>query len=425
MIKKNKIKIIVAHPARQHSFKTATAIEKSGYLYAYITTVYQKKHSITSYITSFLGKKDKDKANSRKCTEFSEEKVFLFCEILSLFYLLVSKICKNKRIIKKLYMFIVNEFGKKVANFAIKNNVDAVIMYDETSVSCFEILKKKAPNIKRILDVSTVNRLYIKNIYDKDMKLYGHNNFKEELDFLWNKKYIDYYKKEIDLTQAFIFPSQFVKKSYFYTNPNINKFYVIPYGVEKEKFKSVEEKKNKDINKPLLLIFVGQISIYKGLHHLLSVVSSFPKDKVRLKLVGSYNKENQLYKKYKNKENIEFCGFVSFEKLPHYYSEADVFVFPTIGEGFGLVVLEAMSVGMPVICSENAGGNDVIEEGVNGFIYNPLSENELKEKINYFIKNRNKINEMGINSKKISENYTWQKYYLEVSKAINNIMEGN
>ena len=53
--------------------------------------------------------------------------------------------------------------------------------------------------------------------------------------------------------------------------------------------------------------------------------------------------------------------------LAQYYQDSDVFVFPTLGEGFGMVVLEAMSCGLPVIITDIAGGNDAITDGVDGF----------------------------------------------------------
>ena len=66
-----------------------------------------------------------------------------------------------------------DSFGKEVAKLAIKNNVDAVIMYDTNANQCWKILKEKAPHIKRILDVTIGNRLYLEKIYREDEKTKG------------------------------------------------------------------------------------------------------------------------------------------------------------------------------------------------------------------------------------------------------------
>ena len=109
--------------------------------------------------------------------------------------------------------------------------------------------------------------------------------------------------------------------------------------------------------------------------------------------------------------------------LPVYYQEADIFVFPTLGEGFGLVVLEAMSAGLGVICSQNAGGNDVISEYQNGFIYDPLDEQELKKYILWCADNKEKIMSFGEESKKIAKNYTWDKYYSAIFTTIDKVIK--
>ncbi|MFN8280752.1 MAG: glycosyltransferase family 4 protein [Saprospiraceae bacterium] len=66
--------------------------------------------------------------------------------------------------------------------------------------------------------------------------------------------------------------------------------------------------------------------------------------------------------------NIHFEGFQQKDELPSYFAAADVFLFPTRYDGWGLVVNEAISAGLPIICSANAGASEYIKEGVNGFI---------------------------------------------------------
>lgn len=410
------MKIIVAHPARQHSFQTATALEKNGMLYAYITTIYQKPKSFTNLISRFLPIHSREKAKSRYSSNIPIDKVILFDELFSLICLFLSKIKVLKKLHKWLYLKMIMQFGKKVARYAIINKVDAVIMYDETSVACFTILKEKAPHIKRILDVSTVNRLYIKEIYTRDMMIYNHTLFKKYFSFLWAEKYMTYCKNEIELTDYFIFPSQFVKNSYLFSEPQILNYQIIPYGVDLNKFR-IHSKSARD---KLVFIFVGQISLYKGLHHLLSVISKMDKNQVELFLIGSIvNKE--LYIQYAECDNIHFEGFISHSKIESYYDCADVFVFPTLGEGFGLVVLEALANGLPVVCSQNAGGNDAIIDNYNGFVFNPLDEEALRNNLQWFVDNKIKINKMRKNARDSAKLYSWDRYYKSISNYVKTI----
>ena len=412
-------KVIVAHPSKQHSLHTAMAIESKNMLHSYITTIYQKKGTIISLFIHIIPSKYRKKVSSHYCEDLPIDKIIVIDEFLSLLYLFISRIKGLRYLSKWLYLYLVNSFGVKVADYAIKNNVDAVIMYDETSVSCFKILKEKAPKIKRILDVSTVNRLFVKRIYEEDMLKYHHDLLRKRFSFLWKKKNIKYYHEEIELTDFFIFPSNFVMNSYKYSNSKMKNYKIIPYGVDATLFKGKSVFKY-DYEK-IKLIFVGQISLYKGLHHLLSVISQIDSNKVELSLVGPIV-DYALYVKYRSYKHIHFEGFVPFAQLQEYYHNADVFVFPTLGEGFGLVVLEALSCGLPVICSQNAGGNDCIKDGYNGFVYNPLNEEELRYKIIWFIENKCQLRQMSVNAQKSVQYYTWEKYSISVSEYVREII---
>ena len=92
------MKILVVHPAQQHSYRLAAALEEKGWLYRYVTTVYNKKKSITGVITHLLPKQLKIKASNRRCEALPEEKVILFCEGAGLLKLLIMHFRKLRPI---------------------------------------------------------------------------------------------------------------------------------------------------------------------------------------------------------------------------------------------------------------------------------------------------------------------------------------
>ena len=130
-------------------------------LFKYITTVYDNESSWLMKISKkFIGDDNTKRANSRKCSTLSSDQdVLQFYEFFGLLQLLLLRLDKKKIIYNWLSRYLSDEFGKKVANYAIKQNVDAVIMYDTNASTCFQILKAKAHNIIRIIDVSAANRL--------------------------------------------------------------------------------------------------------------------------------------------------------------------------------------------------------------------------------------------------------------------------
>nr|MDR2993008.1 hypothetical protein [Bacillus cereus] len=211
------MKVIVAHEGKQHSYKTAEALYKNGMLFKYITTVYDKPYSLTRLFKYFLRGDAKKKCSSRQTEAFPDSIVKQLDEWKGLLLLLLSRIYFFKRLIPKYYNWLHDGFGKKVAKYAIRNGVDAVIMYDANANKCWEILKKKAPHIRRIMDVSIANRLFMKENYIKDMEQTGDSHLKEEQQHLWNSHNLKRYLEEIKDTDFFLVASNVVKDSLIFS----------------------------------------------------------------------------------------------------------------------------------------------------------------------------------------------------------------
>lgn len=158
-------KIVVAHPYQQHSFRTASAVKKMGCLYAYVTTVYDKKKSITSFAKKILRGDNLKRANGRRCSALNDVEVIQFCELKSLFLLLLHRIDKSKRYYNKLNKLILHHYNIKLAKYLMKNQVDVVILYDTLCAECIKILRKNNFKIKIIIDMSAPNALYMDKFY--------------------------------------------------------------------------------------------------------------------------------------------------------------------------------------------------------------------------------------------------------------------
>lgn len=411
------MKVLVAHPGKQHSYRMATALKKGNMLDSYVTTVYYKENNLTSKVLRFLNRKDLRKAQLRKCDFLDDVEVFQKHEFLGLVILLCLRLrlSKTTNWLSRMQIYV---FGISVAKMAIERKVDAVIMYDNTAVPCFAYLKKYAPNIKRILDASTVNRLYIKEIYEKDMNENHYDFFRKQLPFLWNHKRQGFYKKEIELSDYILLPSKFVEKSYLYSNVCPNKLIRIPYGVDVDKFKCSKRRPHDGM---INLLYVGQVTYYKGLQHLLPIIRDRYAEKIKLTMVGGYDRNDFLYKEYGKVKNIEFRGFVPNVELPRFYQDADAFIIPSLGEGYGLVILEALSSALPVLCSANCGGNDAIINGYNGYEFKAGDDEDMVDKINDFIDNFSSLSDMSENARATSLNYTWEKYEGRVIEFFKNL----
>ena len=411
--------IVVAHPGKQHSFETAVGLLEAGVLQQYITTVYNSKKSIAMrFCKIFLNKNDTKKAETRYCAELPEEFISQKCELLGLVGLVLLRLPGNKNVYRSYMVWLNDVFGKAVAKYAIRHNAAAVIMYDTTATECFKYLKQKAPHIKRILDMSIATREFAKNIYERDIEISKSDLIRRENEYIWNKKYLDIYREEIQDADFFLSSSEFVKSSIRYFGIPEEKIIVAPYGVNSEKFTTNGIKMKSEESAPLHLLFVGQVNARKGMHHLLKVMSQLNKDDVTLTLVGPVDKSAELYKKYNSVENIHFVGYKVRDELIQLYCSADVFVLPSLCEGMAMVGFEAMSMELPIICTTNTGINDLINDYVNGIVVEASNEDELKRAIQWCINHRKEVQKMGVAAKQSVKDYTWKHYRKQMASEV-------
>jgi len=215
----------------------------------------------------------------------------------------------------------------------------------------------------------------------------------------------------------------------FYDIPE-EKIVVIPNGVNVEEFKvNVNERRKirsrlRIEDNEVVLMFAGHEFRKKGLKKGLEIIiKSLPmiKEDVKLLVIGGDNPV--YYKKLASKigvlNKIVFLGMV--RDIKEYYAASDIFVFPSLHEGFGLVITEAMSSGLPVITTKLTGASELITEGYNGILLNEVDPEELARKINLLIEDEKLRKQIGKNARKTAEKYTWDetaKKTLEVYEEV-------
>lgn len=158
-----------------------------------------------------------------------------------------------------------------------------------------------------------------------------------------------------------------------------------------------------------VILFVGRLIDEKGIPELLQAFTLLSQDNVTLAIVGSGAslEKYQNYCQQKKLENIIFTGFKSEDELVKYYAAADIFVFPTRSDPWGLVLNEAMAAGLPIVCSTAAGAaDDLIKQEINGLIVPSCDVTSLAKALQRLIIDENLRKQMGIQSRVIINDYT-------------------
>ena len=190
---------------------------------------------------------------------------------------------------------------------------------------------------------------------------------------------------------------------------------VIPYG-----FPPVSNEKRiyQPFNngRPLKLLFVGGLSQRKGIADIFEAVKPFGQ-KVELTIVGRKTTEdckalNDALKRHR------WIPSLSHSEILKLMRESDVFVFPSLFEGFGLVITEAMSQGTPVITTERTAGLDIIDHGVNGWLIEAGSTTAIRESIENILLKPDSIKEAGIAAMAKAEERSWEIYGNKLAAAV-------
>jgi len=187
-----------------------------------------------------------------------------------------------------------------------------------------------------------------------------------------------------------------------------NPIYVIPNTIEINAIKTMEQD-------PYQFVYVGRLVFYKNLEVVIKAINLARKEypKIALFIVGDGpHRKNleELVNQLNLQENVKFAGFVSKDKKLQLISTSQALVFPSLCEGFGLVMLEAFEQSKPVLVSNIRPMSDIIFHKVTGFVISPHNENEWSDMLIEIVKNPNMSKQMGASGRKtLEEKYNIQK----------------
>ncbi|AFZ21387.1 glycosyltransferase family 4 protein [Allocoleopsis franciscana] len=218
-------------------------------------------------------------------------------------------------------------------------------------------------------------------------------------------------EQEIQLADHIFAPSSFVQNSLLEAGIKKEKISVVTFGAPIDYFQPQPK------NDPLFrVLFVGRVGPRKGVHYLLKAWQELKFPQSELLLVGINDFPEGWLERYTGQ--IRYISSVPHASLNQYYSSANVLVIPSLVEGLALVQLEALACGIPLITTPNAGGSDIITDGIEGFIVNIRDTEMLKEKLEWCYQHPLELAEMGRAARRQAEQLTWERYRQTVASQI-------
>lgn len=398
------MKITLVHPYRHHTYNTVKALakldndlevyygyyNKNNYVYNLL-----KKYQENKFISKFLGYND------------VEIDKYVKIDIVSNILFLISKKDERKieifrrefqkRTLKKVgnkdIYFILQDYCNDILEYAYENN--KIIIYDQITPAG----EKQRKLLLREAKKYNFPISYVDKFLAEDKIQENYNNIKKA-NIIINASNSTY-----KITEDILGKEKASKSSF-----------IIPYGtnfehMKEDEFKEyIEYKQNNLENRKLKLLYVGSISLAKGINYLIEIIEELKDCNIEFGVVGVPNKEeDQIFiEKLNEFDNVKYYGSVPHRQINQIYKEYDMFIFTSIIEGFGMVTLEAMSMGLPCIVNEYC--SSVVENKYNGFIVDDIDSKYYVDTIKHVLKDNKILRNMSYNAYNTSKKYTWNRY---------------
>lgn len=277
---------------------------------------------------------------------------------------------------------------------------DTDIFVGLSSGALHSMRRAKRLGAKTVLERGSTHMLHQKKVLTEEYKRFG---IKEVIVHprVVDKELLEY--QEADFISV---PSIHVKKSFLAHGIPEQKIIHNPYGVNLSNFYPIPKRDN-----IYRVIHCGNLSLRKGVHYLLQAFWELNLPDAELWLIGHVTPEISPFLKKFSSPRIVLKGTFPEMELHRQLSQGSVFCLASIEEGLAMVQAMAMACGLPVVITTNTGGEDIVRNGVDGFIVPIRDVAALKEKILFFYENEEARHTMGASAlNRVKHGFTWKDY---------------
>ena len=390
-------KVLIAHPGTQHSHQLVRQFERLGVLHRYWTGICFPESKLVDLLRGILWGGAGNAISNRILRNVPGARIRCapLNEIRAMYRL---RSAQNSEKI----LFARNASFQEAVSEADFRACDVVVGFDTSSWRLAE--RAQAAGKRFILDYSTIPSQSKSRICDEVAMRYP------EWAFNINRKadvHLDLERKELALASEVVVASSFAKQTLISNGVPEAKITVNPYGVDAGHFHNPGRSSIE--SRALKFVFVGAVNALKGVPMLVDCLSSDEGKNFDFTIIGPVE-ESVRAAISRKAPNIKLLGKIAHAKLPSILSQYDVLVFPSYFEGFGLVILEAMSMGLAVVTTRNTCGPDVIEDGTDGLLIPAGDQGQLRSALARLNARPDAARQMGQRAVLKVRKYSWDAY---------------
>jgi starch synthase len=353
----NKRSVILSHSGKQHSYHVAQALRNLDVLKTFYTSSYVSNLSLQAAVEKFglnfwskrfLPGLGKPYVNASWKYELKE--------------ILYRKIKGNTQKVNELIFDRDIQFDRSLSKKISRIDFDTFWGFQGSALQCLRQANEKGKN--SVCEMTIAHLPYAKTILDEEAKL--HPEWADSIDFsAFPAQYERRLIEEPHTASKVIAISSFLKETLLKDNVSGDKISVIPLGFDADRITYIREQRPIS-GRTLKLLYAGRVTQRKGMKYLLEAMKGFSKSEVELHIIGNVYGSGNAFKRYS--ELYRYSTGLSQNELFKIYCNYDALVFPSVLEGFGLVTVEAMGAGLPVITTPNTNAAELIRDGENGFL---------------------------------------------------------
>ncbi len=411
--------ITLIHPTGNANVRgVLTGLYRDNMLATYYTTIgYASENRILKmlphFVTDILNRRSYDIPQHLISGHFYSEFI-RFCRSCSLFPKFRN--LNTRLAIDKIYFTLDIQLAKDIDSSNIPTVTKAIYGYEDGSLNSFKAAKKRG----------------LINIYDLPIGYWraGHEILFEEAELQpqWSttipalnepKNKLERKDEELALADHVFVASSFTQETLKLAPKFQAEVEAIPYGAP---FPASQISPARAEGKPLRALFVGGLSQRKGISYLFDAIASL-KGMMDLTVIGRRPVGCEALDKHL--DHHTWIASLPHQRILEIMSHHDVLVFPSLFEGFGLVILEALSQGIPVITTAHTAGPDLLTDGEDGFIVPIRSSEAIAEKLELLYRDCDLLEEMKKNALIKSREYSWQHYSEQLVSSIKSFISNN
>lgn len=410
------LKIVLSHPGTGAFVQqSARALFEADLLAAYWTTFVDQPEATWRRalvgISSSLGIRADQELQRRAITEFPRDllRCVPFWEIIRT---LAARMRLDPRLVDLIWEKEIVSFDRRVAKKAL-NEVDGIYGYEFSALASF--LEAKRRGLACIYEVPSPEHEYVEGLIQQQIEQFPELASDARPYFLKRQAARTARRRhEWNLADVIIVNSNFTRNTYEAAGLDVSKVQVIPLGAP-----PVCQENNVGDNRcePLKVLWAGTFSIRKGGHYLLAAWRKLaPNHKAVLEIFGANELPDTLTSNLP--PSIKMSPTVPYAALSKHYQSADVLVFPTLCDGFGLVVTEALAHGLPVIATTRAGAADLIRHEQNGLVVPPADSAALAGALEWCLTHRSQLRSMRRAALETAKRWQWQDFRRELARNV-------